>query len=155
HDGDLRCLEGMEFNIKCKLSEVLQVSHQVSRDEQGKITVSLAAIAGKTAIRPPSWIQKPVGRYRISLRLIGFNFRSDVYEYLEFQDVEFAYNEKLEARQIVFQTEPRKDQILLLSLTLMAYSYTLAKSERLLWNSRKFSPCALTAAFAAEEPGEL
>src|SRR5690606_16602418 len=41
HDGDLSCLEGMEFNIKSKLSEVLQVSHQVSRDEQGKITVSL------------------------------------------------------------------------------------------------------------------
>jgi len=155
HDGDLSFVNGMEFNIKSKLSEVFQVSHQVSRDERGKIVVSLAAIEAKTAIRPPSWILKQTSRYRVRFSLIGFNFRKEYYEYLEFRDVEISKYEKVEAQQIVFHTEPPQDQILLLSMTLMAYSGMSRDEGGVLLNSREFSPCALIAAFAAEEAGEL
>ena len=155
HDGDLSCLNGMEFNNKSKLSAVLQVSHQVSRDEQGKIVVSLGAIEAKTAIRVPSWMLKQASRYRVRLSLIGFNFRKEYYEYLEFRDVEIAKNEKMEVQQILFHTEPPKDQILLLSMTLMAYSGNSMNEGGVLLNSREFSPCALIAAFAAAEVGEL
>ncbi len=155
HDGDLSFLTGMEFNIKSRLSEVFQVSHQVSRDGQGKIVVSLAAIEAKAAIRPPSWILKQTSRYRVRFSLIGFNFRREYYEYLEFRDVEIDKYQKIEAQQIVFQTEPPKDQILLLSMTLMAYSGISRDNESTLLNSREFSPGALIAAYAAEEVGEL
>jgi hypothetical protein len=155
HNGDLSLLNGLEFNNKSKLSEVFQVSHQVSRDEEGKIVVSLGAIEAKTAIRPPSWLLKQISRYRVRFSLIGFNFRKEYYEYLEFKHVEVSKYERTEAQQIVFQTEPPKDQILLLSMTLMAYSGISRDSENTLLNSREFSPSALIAAFAAEEVGEL
>ncbi|WP_407428503.1 hypothetical protein [Arcticibacter sp.] len=155
HDGDLSWLRGMEFNIKSKLSEVLQVNHQVSRNEQGQIVVSLGAIAAKTAIRLPAWLQQQASRYRIRFSLIGFNFRREYYEYLEFRDVEISRHETIEAQQMVFQTELPKDQILLLSMTLMAYKGMLADQESALLNSREFSPSALIAAFAAEEAAEF
>lgn len=154
HDGDLSCLTGLEFNNKSKLSEIVQVNHQVSRDEQGRIVVSLGAIDAWTAIRPPSWLLKNTSRYRLRFSLIGFNFRCEYYEYLEFKELEFGKYDKTEAQQIVFNTEAPKDQILLLSMTLMAYSAEL-RGERVLLNSREFSPCAVIAAFAAEEAGEL
>lgn len=155
HDGDLRFLEGMDFNVRSKLSEVFQVSHQVSRDEQGRVMVSLGAIEAKTAIRLPGWMQKQASRYRIRFSLIGFNFRKEYYEYLEFRDLEIGRNEKREAQQILFQTAPPKDQLLLLSMTLMAYSGRNMEEGAVLLNSRECSPCALIAAFAAAEVGDL
>jgi len=155
HDGDLSLLNGLEFNNKSKLSEMFQVNYQVSRDEEGKIVVSLGAIEAKTAIRPPSWLLKQTSRYRVRFSLIGFNFRKEYYEYLEFKHVEVSKYERMEAQQMVFQTEPPKDQILLLSMTLMANSGISMDNQSTLLNSREFNPSALIAAFAAEEVGEL
>src|SRR5690606_23355118 len=86
--------------------------------------------------------------------LIGFNFRKEYYEYLEVKDVEFGWQAQLEAQEIRFETRPEADQLLMLSVSLLAYSETRMQEGYVLLNSKEFSPCSIIAAFHAEEPGE-
>ena len=51
HDADLNSLIGMDFNIKSRLSEVLQVSQRVERDEQGRISVFMGALNAKADLK--------------------------------------------------------------------------------------------------------
>lgn len=154
HDADLNSLIGMDFNIKSRMSDVLQVSQRVERDEQGKISVFLGALNAKTDVRVPVGISKVVSKYRIRFSLIGFNFRQEYYEYLEVRDVELSKHGQLEAQEIRFEVRPEADQLLMLSVSLLAYSETRMEEGYVLLNSKEFSPCAIIAAFAAEEPGE-
>jgi len=154
HDADLSSIVGMDFNIKGRLSEVLQVSQRAERDEQGRISVFMGALNAKTDIRVPLSISKAVSKYRIRFSLIGFNFRQEYYEYLEVKDVEVRKHGQLEAQETRFETQPEADQLLMLSVSLLAYSETRMEEGYVLLNSKEFSPCAIIAAYAAEEPGE-
>ena len=64
HDADLDSIIGMDFNIKSRVSEVLQVSQRVERDEQGRISVFMGALNAKTDIRVPLSISKSVSKYK-------------------------------------------------------------------------------------------
>ncbi|PRY53865.1 hypothetical protein B0I27_103338 [Arcticibacter pallidicorallinus] len=154
HDADLESLIGMDFNMKSRLSEVLQVSQRVERDEEGRLSVFMGALNAKTDLKVPLSISKAVSKYRLRFTLIGFNFRREYYEYLEVKDVEFRWQGKLEAREIRFETLPEADQLLMLSVSLLAYSETRMEEGYVLLNSKEFSPCSIIAAFHAEEPGE-
>jgi len=154
HDADLNSIIGMDFNIKSLMSEVLQVSQRVERDEEGRISVFMGALNARTDLRVPISISKAVSKYRIRFSLIGFNFRQEYYEYLEVRDVEVRKHGQLEAQEIRFETQPEADQLLMLSVSLLAYSETRMEEGYVLLNSKEFSPCALIAAYAAEEPGE-
>jgi len=143
----------MDFNVKSRLNEVLQVSQRVERDEQGRISVFMGSLNAKTDIRVPLSISKAVNKYRVRFSLIGFNFRQEYYEYLEVKDVELRKHGQLEAQEIRFETQPEADQLLMLSVSLLAYSETRMEEGYVLLNSKEFSPCALIAAYAAEEPG--
>ncbi|PRY55076.1 hypothetical protein B0I27_10135 [Arcticibacter pallidicorallinus] len=153
HDADLNSIIGMDFNIKSRLSEVLQVSQRVERDEEGRLSVFMGALNAKTDLRVPLSISKPVSKYRIRFSLIGFNFRKEYYEYLEVKDLEFRWQGKLEAQEIRFETLPEPDQLLMLSVSLLAYSETRMEEGYVLLNSKEFSPCSIIAAFHAEEAG--
>jgi len=155
HDADLDSIIGMDFNIKSRVSEVLQVSQRVERDEEGRISVFMGALNAKTDIRVPLSISKAVSKYKIRFSLIGFNFRKEYYEYLEVKDVELRKHGQLEAQEIRFESQPETDQLLMLSVSLLAYSETRMEEGYELLNSKEFSPCAIIAAFAAEEPGEF
>jgi len=154
HDADLTSIIGMDFNVKSRLSEVLQVSQRVERDEQGRISVFMAALNAKTDLRVPSGINKAVSKYKIRFSLVGFNFRQEYYEYLEVKDLEVRKYGQLEAQELRFDRKPEADQILMLSISLLAYSETRMEEGFVLLNNKEFSPCAVIAAFAAEEPGE-
>lgn len=154
HDADLNSIIGMDFNSKSPLTEVFQVSQRVVRDEQGRISVFLGALNAKTDLRVPTNISKSVSKYRIRFSLIGFNFRQEYYEYLEVKDLELRKYGQLEAQEIRFETSPEADQLLMLSVSLLAYSETRMDEGYVLLNSKEFSPCAILAAFAAKEPGE-
>jgi len=154
HDADLDSIIGMDFNINSRMSEVLQVSQRLERDEQGRISVFMGSLNAKTDIRVPLSISKAVSKYKIRFSLIGFNFRKEYYEYLEVKDVELCKHGQLEAQEIPFETQPEADQLLMLSVSLLAYSETRMEEGYVLLNSKEFSPCAIIAAYAAEEPGE-
>jgi len=115
----------------------------------------MGALNAKRNIRVPVSISKVVSKYRIRFSLIGFNFRKEYYEYLEVRDVELRKHGQLEAQEIRFETQPEADQLLMLSVSLLAYSETRMEEGYVLLNSKEFSPCALIAAYAAEEPGEF
>jgi len=155
HDADLNSIIGMDFNIRSRISEVLQVSQRVERDAQGRISVLMGALNAKTDIRVPLSISKAVSKYKIRFSLIGFNFRKEYYEYLEVKDVELRKHGQLEAQEVRFETQPEADQLLMLSVSLLAYSETRMEEGYVLLNSKEFSPCAIIAAYAAEEPGEF
>ena len=155
HDAGLDSIIGMDFNINSRLSEVLQVSQRVERDAQGRISVFMGALNAKTDLRVPLSISKAVSKYRIRFSLIGFNFRKEYYEYLEVKDIELRKHGQLEAQEIRFETQPEADQLLMLSVSLLAYSETRMEEGYVLLNSKEFSPCAIIAAYAAEEPGEF
>ena len=154
HDADLNSIIGMDFNIKSRMSEVLKVSQRIERDEQGRISVFMGTLNAKTDLRVPQSISKAVSKYRIRFSLIGFNFRQEYFEYLEVKDVEVRKHGQLEAQEIRFETQPEGDQLLMLSVSLLAYSETRMEEGYVLLNSKEFSPCAIIAAYAAEEPGE-
>jgi hypothetical protein len=154
HDADLNSLIGMDFNTNSRLSEVLQVGQRVERDEQGRISVFMGSVNAKTDLRVPLSISKAVSKYRIRFSLIGFNFRQEYFEYLEVKDVEVSKYGQLEAQEIRFETQPEADQLLMLSVSLLAYRETRMEEGYVLLNSKEFSPCTIIAAYAAEEPGE-
>ena len=154
HDADLESIIGMDFNINSRISEVLQVSPRVERDGQGRISVFMGALNAQTDLRVPAGIRKAASKYRIRFSLIGFNFRQEYYEYLEVRDLELRKYGELDAQEIRFETQPEADQLLMLSVSLLAYSETRMEEGYVLLNSKAFSPCAIIAAYAAEEPGE-
>lgn len=154
HDADLSSIIGMEFNIKSRFSEVIQASPRVERDERGRISVFMGAFDAATDIRVPANIRKAVNKYRIRFSLIGFNFRQEYYECLGVRDLEVRKYGKLEAQEIRFEAAPAEDQLLMLSVSLLAYRETRMEEGYVLLNSQEFSPCALIAAYAAQSPGE-
>ncbi|WP_407430526.1 hypothetical protein [Arcticibacter sp.] len=94
-----------------------------------------------------------MSKYRIRYSLIGFNFRKEYFEYLEVRDVELRKYGQLEAQEIRFDAQAEADQLLMLSVSLLAYSETRMEEGYVLLNSKAFSPCGIIAAFAAEEAG--
>jgi len=69
--------------------------------------------------------------------------------------VEVRKHGQLEAQETRFETQPEADQLLMLSVSLLAYSETRMEEGYVLLNSKEFSPCVIIAAYAAEEPGEF
>jgi len=153
HDADLESIIGMDFHIHSRISEVMQVSQRVERDQEGRISVFMGALNAKTDLRVPPGISKTVSKYRIRYSLIGFNFRKEYFEYLEVRDVELRKYGQLEAQEIRFDAHPEADQLLMLSVSLLAYAETRMEEGYVLLNSKEFSPCGIIAAFAAEEAG--
>ncbi|MGV3704127.1 MAG: hypothetical protein ACO1NU_02010 [Arcticibacter sp.] len=154
HDADLKSIIGMEFNNNSPVSAVLQVNHRIERDEQGRIRVLMGALNERTDLRVPLSIDKVVSKYCIRFSLIGFNFRKEYYEYLEVKDLELNKYGELEAQEIWFETQPAPEQLLMLSVSVLAYRKTRMDEGYVLLNSKEFSPSALIAVYAAEEPGE-
>ncbi|WP_407431587.1 hypothetical protein [Arcticibacter sp.] len=153
HDADLGCIIGMDFHIHSRISEVLQVSQRVERDQEGRISVFMGALNARTDLRVPPGISKAVSKYRIRYSLIGFNFRKEYFEYLEVRDVELRKYGQLDAQEIRFDARAEADQLLMLSVSLLAYAETRMEEGYVLLNSKEFSPCAIIAAYAAEEAG--
>lgn len=77
HDADLSSIIGMDFNIKSRLTEVLQVCQRVERDEEGRISVFKGALNAKTDLQVSSSINKAVGKYRIA------NFRYPIKSHMK------------------------------------------------------------------------
>lgn len=154
HDADLSVINGMEFNNHSKISDVLQTSYRVEKDDQGSISVSMAGIDVKKDLRVPSWISKAASKYRIRFTLIGFNFRQEYFESLEVKDIDFMSGGRLEEQLICFNRKAEPDQLLMLSISLLAYRYTPMSEGYVLLNSKEFSPCAIIAAYEAAECDE-
>lgn len=155
HDADLSSIIGMDFNNNSPLAQVLQTSIRTERDPGGKISVFMAALNATTDIHGiPASCKQALSKYHIRFSLIGFNFRQEYYEHLAVRDVVVGRYGVLEEQEIRFEAQPAPDQLLLLSVSLLAYSETRMEEGYVLLNSKAFSPCALIAAYPAGNPGE-
>jgi hypothetical protein len=152
HDGDAALLSGMEFNTHSPLAEVLGFKPEVSRNAQGQVVVNLPDFHSENDLRVP-----PAHRidkyYLLRFQLIGFNYREGYYEYLGTQDVELPTATDIAARQLVFEEEVPEGCLLLLGMAFLSQRYNRASHQRECTNDGEFSPAALIAGFAAEEPG--
>lgn len=149
HDADLNCLKGLEFNIHSKISDVLQCGYRVEKDNEGSISVFMAGFDAKKDLHVPAWIKNSASQYRIRFSLIGFNFRQEYYELLDVKDVDFCKRETLEEQLIRFDRKSEPDQLLMVSISILAYRYTPMSEGYVLLNSKEFSPCAIIAAYEA------
>ncbi|WP_069660943.1 hypothetical protein [Arcticibacter eurypsychrophilus] len=147
HDADLSHLNGMEFNVDSKLSEVLQMSHQVEQDLDGRVRVKLGSLNTQSGIKRPKGLSAGKLKYRVRLMLVAFNFREEYYEHLEVKDVDFGSYETLDEQVVSFDSIASPSSILMLSMSLLVYSAIGLDEEAILINSKAFSPCALIGAF--------
>lgn len=152
HDADLSHLSGMEFNADSKLSEVLQMSHLVQQDQEGRISVRLGELNTQSGIKRPKGLAAGKLKYRIRLMLVAFNFREEYYEHLEVKDVDFASYERLEEQVVSFDSIANPSSMLMLSMSLLVYNTIGLDDEAILVNSKSYSPCAIIATFQSTAP---
>ncbi|WP_069659154.1 hypothetical protein [Arcticibacter eurypsychrophilus] len=154
HDGDLSQLDGLDFNANSKLTEVLQMSHEVSKSSNGQVSVTLGPLNTKTGIKRPKNQSGAYMKYRIRLMLVAFNFREEYYENLGVKDLNLEGYQNTEEQIITFTETVPEDCLALVSMSLMLYSSISQTNESILLNSKEFSPCAIIGAFQSEKPSE-
>ncbi|EOR93027.1 hypothetical protein ADIARSV_3827 [Arcticibacter svalbardensis MN12-7] len=150
HDGDLSFLEGLDFNANSKLAEVLQLSHSVSKNSEGLVSVTLGSLNTQTGVKRPKGVSGAYIKHRIRLMLVAFNFREEYYENLGFRDLDLEGYQNLEGQVITFTEAIPEDCLALVSMSLMLYSTVSQTNESILLNSKEFSPCAIIGAFQSE-----
>ncbi|WP_069660198.1 hypothetical protein [Arcticibacter eurypsychrophilus] len=154
HDGDLSLLNSFEFNANCKLHDVLQMSHEVSKSEDGLVSVTISNLNTQTSIKRPKNANGAYMKHRIRLMLVAFNFREQYYENLGYQDVDIEGYQITEGQVITFKEAVPEDCLALVSMSLMLYSTLSQTNESILLNSVAFSPCAIIGAFQSEKPSD-
>lgn len=113
---------------------------------------SYTAVNAKKNLHVPTWVNRAASKYRIRFTLIGFNFRKEYYELLDVKELDFRISGALEEQALCFNRKAEPDQLLMLSISFLAYRYTPMEEGFVLLNSKEFSPSAIIAAFPAEEP---
>ncbi|EOR95776.1 hypothetical protein ADIARSV_1089 [Arcticibacter svalbardensis MN12-7] len=152
HDADLSFLLGLDFNATSKLHEVLQMSHSVSKTQEGFVSVTLGSLNTQTGIKRPKSTSGAYMKHRIRLMLVAFNFREEYYENLGFQDVDLEGYQSIEGQVITFNKKVPDDCLALVSMSLMLYSPINQTNESILLNSAAFSPCAIIGTLQSENP---
>ena len=154
HDSHLEELVGMDFNASSRLSGVLQINHQVSRDADGNIAVHLPAFNPRTDVRKAAGYPQEASLYRIRLTAIAFDFREEYLEYLDMQDIEVSRTGMMEEQVITLRAKAEPGCIVLLSMSLLMYNEVPQTHEYVLLNNKAFSPCAIIAAYPAGQAAE-
>ncbi|WP_069658666.1 hypothetical protein [Arcticibacter eurypsychrophilus] len=154
HDGDLSLLQGMDFNANSKLQEFLQMSHSVSKNADGLVSVTLGSLNTQTDIKRPRNLSGAYMKHRIRLMLVAFNFREEYYENLGFQDIDLEGYQTIDEQLITFNEIVPDDCLAMVSMSLMMYSTVSQTSESILLNSGEFSPCAIIGAFQSVKPSD-
>jgi len=149
HDGDLRGLQGFEFNTNSPLTSVMNILPESSLTADGKLKIVMQA----QKIQP--WKKHLEATYTLRVLVTAFNFRERWYRYLLHEDIAVD-NLKIPVgeRQWQLGDLPEGNSILV--------SFSLHATERngldeyKSINSNEWSPAALTAAFqlAGEEESE-
>ena len=152
HDGNLDFLNGLDFNANSKLHEVMQMSHLVSKSEEGLVSVTLGSLNTQTGIKRPENASGAYMKHRIRLMLVAFNFREEYYENLGFRDLDLEGYQITEEQVITFEEKVPDDCLALVSMSLMLYSSVSHTNESILLNSKTFSPCMIIGAFQSERP---
>lgn len=153
HDGDVSYLEGLEFNIRSRFSDILKVKPEVYRNAQGQVTVKVPEIDGRRDIR--AWVRQiEGGRYVLKFVLIAFNFREEFYEYVGIRELSFLRSSGQKATELVFDREipPGCFLTLACSLTFERQSDIENKWESV--NSLDFNPGTILATFPTEGEAE-
>lgn len=153
HDADLSVLRGMEFNKNSRLSDLISPDNTICEAYEGGIQVKISLPGPMSALKKPLGIKQAAKLFRIRLTLIGFNFRKEYYEYLGVQDIDLRSSENLNEQVVRFDYGQRPELLIMLSVSILAYKQTGMKEGLMLLNSKEYSPCAIIAAFPAEEPG--
>lgn len=152
HDANLDELVGMDFNADSRLSQVLQVNHSVYKLENGNIKVRIGAFNSQTSIKRPAGFTQRGYKCRIRLMLIAFNFREEYLEYADVKDIDFYNYKNIPEQCVVLQASSDQSCIQILSMSVMLYDQMGPTGDYVLLNSRSFSPCAIIAAYPAENP---
>ncbi|WP_069660521.1 hypothetical protein [Arcticibacter eurypsychrophilus] len=154
HDGDLSLMNEMDFNTTSKLHEVLQISHDVSKNANGKVSVTLGPLNTQTGIKRPKNASGAYIKHRIRLMLVAFNFREEYYENLGVKDLDLEGYQTIDGQVITFTEAVPKDCLAMVSMSLMLYSKISQTNESILMNSKEFSPCAIIGTFQSEQPSD-
>jgi len=155
HDANLQDIVGMDFNGSSPLSEVLQISHSVSRDTEGNLQVTLGRFNPREDVKKAAGYPKRASRYRIRLMAVAFDFRQQYLEYLDIKDLDFRQTQIMEAQTISLNAQADPSCIVMLSMSLLMYDQVGHTGEYILLNNKGFSPCAIIAAYPSPEPAEL
>jgi len=155
HNANLQDLVGMDFNGSSPLSEVLQISHSVSRDAEGNLEVTLGRFNPREDVKKAVGYPKRASRYRIRLMAVAFDFRQEYLEYLDIKDMDLNGTAVMEEQIIKLNAQADPSCIVMLSMSLLMYDQVSHTLEYVMLNNKGFSPCAIIAAYQSPEPAEL
>jgi len=148
HDADLSFLEGFQFNANSPLDRVLKV-RPVASLEENTIRVSLPAFSVRRDIK---W---PPNAVKCTLRIvaISFDFRKKVFSYLGCKETVLKQTDSYAAQEWLIQEPLPQGRIVLLSMSLHAYSNFYFDNQVSL-NSRELSPAEIIGAWHIPEDEE-
>jgi hypothetical protein len=146
HDGDAGCLEGFQFNAASPLGEVLAVRPRVSKDEAGKLSISLPSFKEYGDVKGP----KDPSLFKLRLLVIAFNFKEGCYEYLRYEELEFGRSAVIEARTWEVDTSSVPGNLVLVSMSLDFYGRDSLTGDSSM-NSKECSPAEIIGAFHIHE----
>jgi len=150
HDADLSPLVGLEFNTNSRLHDVLRLPVEVGRDAAGQVKVRLPAMDTRRDLVLSKSQRRVVDDMQIRFLLIGFNFRENYYEYIDHRDLDCKLEKTYESQSLNFDAEVPAGCMLMLSMSISFYGSNELDGERVLLNSREFSPCALIGAWQSD-----
>lgn len=143
HDGDLKFLEGFQFNRYSPLNSALKIRPIAELDSSNRIRVQIPAFKDIADLLHPIHSQSCVLR----LMILAINFRDDYYQYTSYIDIEIA------KRELFLGHEWRPEEVLpsgsiaFVSASLHYYGASGMVEEAISLNSRECSPAELLAAF--------
>ena len=153
HDGELAFLEGLEFNAHSPFCDALLVKPGISRNEEGKILISLPAISEKRDIRSP-FKRLDIWGYRIRFVVLALSCRELFMQYVATRETEIAAGEQSPATEWLIAEEPPKGCILMVGAVLEPLLENRLENRMESLCSGQFCPAAILAAFHALEEAE-
>lgn len=150
HDANTDQLINFQFNINSPLHDALPVIPEVTVGSQGVAEVKIPAFK-RTDIRYTGEHSKDIG-YRLRVLAIGFDFRNEYAEVLEVKDIRIRDHQE----EINWKLEEQLPAGMILMVGLALYAEYYAGTERMLLNSRDWSPAAIVGiAKIAESETEI
>jgi hypothetical protein len=143
HDGDLRYLEGFQFNKNSPLDQVLKVRPVAELDANNRVMVHIPAFQQKGGL------QRPAHSYGCILRLmlVAVNFREDYYEYCGYTDIDLGIGTNFAGHDWQPEAVVPEGSILMLTASLHYLGASGMVEQPVSMNTKAFSPAEIVAAF--------
>ena len=116
HDADLSFYHGFQFNQNSPVDKVLEIKPKAEMDEDCRLRLTIPSFSADEILGIKSYY------FKIRFLAISFDFKAECYRYHRVKDIRLKGAERFEGEELELDLEVPKGRMLLLSMSLHAYS---------------------------------